>query len=159
MKKVIFAAAALLLGLALNGFAQEATAVDTQKQEIKTIFSYKTELGLTDKQQDSIRKLLLDLQNIFVEKAKEINTLRQDLSRMIKDKKDMRTIRRKIEDIAKIQVDNTCRDIETSRKIEGTLNPEQLKKWHDIQKQVREKTQAQAAESKAKKESTAKPKK
>ncbi len=166
MRRIILIAVALVLGLALNGFAKEkpkATApvpdavAEAQKQEIKTIFSYKAELGLTDKQEADIRKLLIDLQNTFTEKAKKLNTLRQELAQMIKDRANLRTIRRKIEEIGKIQVENTYLDIESSRKIENTLTPEQLKKWQDIQKETREKMQAVAKAKSA--ASAAKPKK
>jgi len=168
MRKIILIAVALILGLALNGFAKEKpkpapspeAVAEAQKQEIKTIFSYKTELGLSDKQDADIRKLLVDLQNTFTEKVKQLNALRQELAQMIKDRVNLKTIHRKIEDIAKIQVENTYLDIETSRKIEDTLNSEQLKKWQDIQKATREKMQAESkAKAEAKSEAAAKTKK
>ncbi|MFA5090102.1 MAG: hypothetical protein WC510_03565 [Candidatus Omnitrophota bacterium] len=149
MRKVFFITAALILLLISNSFAQEkqtpatgTQAAEAQKQETKTIFSYKKELGLTDKQEADIKKLLLDLQNTFTQKAKMLNVLRQELNQMISERQDLKAIRKKIEDVAKIQVDNTFMDIETSRKIESIMSTEQIKKWQDIQKQMREMMQA-----------------
>jgi len=165
MKRVIFIATALILGLSINSFAKEqpkpvkatpVAAADTQKQVVKSIFSYKADLGLTDKQEADIKKFLLDLQNTLQEKAGKLNILRQELSLLIQDRANLRVIRKKIDEIGKIQVDSAYLDIEASRKIEDTLSAAQLKKWHDIQNQARQELQA---EIKAKQDLAAKVKK
>jgi hypothetical protein len=47
----------------------------------------------------------------------------------------MPVIKSKLEEISKIQVGISCRNIEDGRKIETILSPVQLKKWNDIQKE------------------------
>jgi len=151
MKKIIAIAVTIVWGLSMAAFAAEKpkpatsapeAATPQKQQEVRSIFSYKKELGLSDKQEADIKKFIADLQNTFTESAKKINALRQELSKMLQDRADLKVIRRKIEDIAKVQVDNTYRDIETSRKIERVLKSDQLKKWQDIQKQAYEKVKA-----------------
>lgn len=163
MRKITAIAATLLLGLSVNVLAAEKQkpasapeAATAQKQEARSIFSYKKELGLSDKQEADIKKFIADLQNTFTEAAKKINSLRQELSQMLQDRVDLKVIRRKIENIAKIQVDNTYQDIEISRKIEGILSSDQLKKWRDIQKQAYEKIKAASQSQQQQEEPAAK---
>lgn len=59
--------------------------------------------------------------------------LRVKLNNLIRQKADLKTIRGVLEQIAGIQVDTSYIDVETSRKVEGTLTPSQLKKWNSIQ--------------------------
>lgn len=147
MSKTVFIAGILVFSLALNGFAEEqqkkvsdsSMAAEAQRKGLRTIFSFRVDLGLSDKQVAEIKKLILGLQNTFVENAKELKVLRQDLSRMIQNREKLGAIHKKIETIARIQVNNTYLDVETSRNIENTLTPIQLKKWQDIQKQTRQK--------------------
>jgi len=172
MKKVILITAVLALGLAVNVFAAAdkaksappvtpvVSATDTSKQEVKTIFSYKKDLGLTDKQEADIKKIITDLQNTFTEKGKKLLGLRQELGQMLKDRANLNIIRKKIEEMGRIQMDNTYMDIESSRKIENILNFQQLTKWQNIQKESREKLQAEiAARAKSEPGATTKPKK
>lgn len=98
----------------------------------KDIFSFKQEIGLTDEQESKLKAVVYDLQQTLAPNQKKMDALNADFLRMIKDKADIKVIRKKLEEITKIQVDSTCIDIENSRKIEGVLSPEQLKKWNAI---------------------------
>jgi len=62
---------------------------------------------------------------------------------MIRDNASLKVIRKKIEDIGKVQVDIIYKDIEVSRKIEDTLSSEQLVKWRSIQKERTEKLKSE----------------
>jgi Spy/CpxP family protein refolding chaperone len=117
--------------MASNAFAQDATA---QQSQVKTIFSFKDEIGLTDDQELKLKALLYDEQSLVDANNDSLKTLGADLSKMIEDKADIDAIRAKLEEISKIQVDTTCRNIEDSRKVETILTPDQLAKWKDIQK-------------------------
>jgi len=152
MKRIFFVALVLVLGLSLNSFAKEhlrsapetnAATVGHKKNVIKSIFNYKTELGLTDKQEADIKELLLGLQNTLQEKVGKVNVLRGELIQMIRDNASLKVIRKKIEDIGKVQVDIIYKDIEVSRKIEDTLSSEQLVKWRSIQKERTEKLKSE----------------
>jgi hypothetical protein len=59
---------------------------------------------------------------------------------MISKKENMKVIKSKLEEISKIQVEMTCRDIENARKIESILSPAQLEKWKAIKEKALSKT-------------------
>ena len=127
--------------------AQEAQKQEAQKQEVKTIFNYKSELGLTDKQSEDMKTLVSKLQTTLNEKGKEISELRQGLSQMIKNKDALSIIRPQLKKIADLQVDISYSDIETARKIEGVLTPAQMKKWQDIQLSSLDKLKAESTKT------------
>jgi Spy/CpxP family protein refolding chaperone len=157
MKKAIKIALIVAIGIhlsALGAFAEEksakkpkAEAQEEQKKEVKTIFNYKTELGLTDKQVEDMKVLVSKLQNTINEKGKMINDLRNDLGTMIRDKENLKTIKSQLEKISSLQVEVSYLDIETARKIEGILTPTQLKKWQNIQLSSLEKLKTEASKT------------
>jgi len=158
-RRFVTAMLVLVMGITFNCFAQEKTAnsgttpstITSEKKEIKTIFNYKTELGLTDPQIQSIKDSISKLQASLSERAKQINTLSQELITMIKNKESIKLIKEKLEKIAAFQVENSISDIETSRGIEDVLTPAQLKKWKNIQTEAQDKLKAQAKEAAQKK--------
>jgi len=103
-----------------------------EKQTEKTIFSFKREVGLTDDQEAKLKALVYDMQQILGANKIKLDALMADLSRMIKNKDNMELIKKKLEEIAKIQVESTYFDIANSRKIQETLSAEQIKKWDAI---------------------------
>ena len=152
-KVVLIAAVSVQLSslacFAADSSAKQAktSAQDTQKKEAKTIFSYKTELGLTDKQVEDMKALVSKLQAALTEKGKALGDLRNDLGKMIRDKENLATIKAQLKKIADLQVDISYMDIETARKIEGTRTSGQLKKWQDIQISSLEKLKAENAKA------------
>ena len=108
-----------------NCFAKE-------QQEAKTIFTFKKEVGLTDVQEDKIKSMLFDIQQSSNVNKNKLNVLSNELNSMIKNKSAIASIRKKLEEISKIQIDLACIDIENGRKIESALTPDQLRKWNDI---------------------------
>ena len=106
---------------------------ETEKKEVKTIFSYKTELGLTDKQVEDMKALVSKLQTAINEKGKALGDLRNELGKMIREKENLPIMKAQLRKIADLQVDISYMDIETARKIEEVLTASQLKKWQDIQ--------------------------
>ena len=131
----------MLLGLVIIGcvtavscFAQgssEPTGGNDAGQS-KTIFSFKNEIGLTDEQENKLKALLYDDQNLSNSYRNNLNILSQELIRMVNNKEDLKIIKRKLEEISKIQVEVSCRSIEIQRKIESILSPAQYKKWENI---------------------------
>ena len=144
----------LVLGFASVSFAQQPAA---DQPVVKTIFDYQKEIGLTDKQVADMKKLATDLQNALNEKAKELMTLRNGLGEMITAKQDIAVIKKQMQKIANLQVDNSCLDIQASRNIEAVMSQDQLNKWKDIQKKFME--DLQAAQAKAQAAAPAQPKK
>ncbi len=136
----------LVLGFASVSLAQP---VGGEQPVVKTIFDYQKEIGMTDKQAADMKKLTTDLQNTLNEKAKELVTLRNDLGQMIKDKKEIAVIKKQMQKIATLQVDNSCLDIQASRDIEAIMSQDQLNKWKEIQKKFMEELQAAQAKAQA----------
>ena len=114
--------------------AAQAEPSQQDEGQPKTIFSYKKEVGLTDDQENKIKAILFDDQSSMNSDRNKLQELGAELSEMIKEKKDIKLIKNKLTEISKIQVEVTCRDIESGRKINNVLTPEQLKKWDDIKK-------------------------
>lgn len=141
------------LFLCASSFAQDKTAAPQPAQpeaQVKTIYEYKTELGLTDKQEKDLKKVLEDFQVYFTDKKKTLTTLQTDLGDMITKKEDIKKIRKQLENMARIQVDASCFDIETSRKVESVLTPNQMAKWKAIQADFQSKVQEQMKAAQAK---------
>lgn len=142
MKKQVFLSlgtAALFCAMAFSCSAQgllnpEASANPNKQEEVKTIFSFKSEIALTDEQENKIKALLYDEQSLLNGDTNTLKLMAADLSKLIEKKEDMAVIKSRLEDISRIQVGISCRNIEDSRKVEAILSPVQLKKWQDIQK-------------------------
>ena len=137
----------LVLGFASVSLAQQQPAAD--QPAVKTIFDYQKEIGMSDKQVTDMKKLTTDLQATHNEKAKDLMALRNDLGEMIKTKQDIAVIKKQMQKIASLQVDNSCLDIQASRNIEAIMTQDQLAKWKDIQKKFMEELQAAQAKAQA----------
>ncbi len=117
-----------------------------------SIFKYKKELSITDKQEKNLRDILSKLQDYITGKTKELNGLRAELNKLIIGKADLNMIKAKLQIIAGIQADATYEDIAGVRAIENELTAEQMSKWRGIQEDFRKnQLDAQASASKAKK--------
>ena len=135
-----------LLGVALvicfaasNSFAQDALSPKSdnnlnQQDQVKTIFSFKNEIGLTDDQELKLKALLYDEQSLVETNNNALKALGADLGKLIDSKADMPIIKSKLEEISKIQIETSCHNIEDSRKVEAILSADQIAKWKDIQK-------------------------
>jgi Spy/CpxP family protein refolding chaperone len=149
MKKLIFIALAVMMSLVLAGGSLSLAEDKTGK----SIFEYKKELSITDKQEQNLRDILAKLQNYLTEKQNELNGLRGELSKLITENAGLDKIKVKLQAIAKIQADATYEDIASTRAIETELTGTQLSKWRSIQAEfARELKQAQDAAAKTAKE-------
>jgi len=140
MKKIVLFSLAVLFCLVVpKSFAQDVADIKkdnnlNQQEQVKTIFSFKDELGITDDQELKIKALLYDEQSFLDTNNASLKALGTDLSKLIADKADMKDIRSKLEDISKVQIEISYRNIKDSRDIETILTPDQIAKWKDIQK-------------------------
>ena len=141
MKKLLAVAMvlAVLTAGAGSACAQEAGAevASPQRQVVRTIFSYRQELGLTEQQEKAITDTLLDLQKQLIEKRAKLGVAQIELRQMIGDRAELTVIKSKLEQVSALSVDITFTDISASRKIEGILSAEQLKRWRAIQAEAR----------------------
>ena len=126
------------------------TISSAQDQTGDSIFAYKKELSMTDKQETNLRNILTKLQDYISTKTKKLNELRVELRTLITDKANLRKIKAKLRAIATIQADATYEDIVSVRTIEKELTTEQMAKWRAIQEDFMKRQQeAQAAAAKA----------
>jgi Spy/CpxP family protein refolding chaperone len=137
----------MFLGIVMMGclmtascFAQETPALKggaaAPSGEVKTIFSFKKEISLTDDQENKIKAILYDDQSLLTSYRSKLSVLGSELSEMISKKENMKVVKSKLEEISKVQVEMTCRDIENSRKIDAILTPDQIEKWKAIKEKA-----------------------
>jgi len=152
MKRAVLLVA-LVLCFTFNVFAQDKGEAK-QQVVIKTIFAYQKELSLSDKQVQNLKDTLAGFQKYLIEQKKVLVDLQKQLNEMISNATALKQIRKKLEEISRIQVDISYKDVETSRNIEGELSSAQLTKWKGLQLEARKEAQKQAqeAQEKAKKE-------
>jgi len=137
-----FVIAAIFVGLTSCVFAAENATQGAPQQEVrvpKTIFSFKSELGLSDLQIKNMQAEIVNLQNFINTKRKDLIVLQQDLYKMIDSGADLKQIKGKLEKISAINLDISYTDIVTSRNIEKILTKEQMKKWKELQQEAQKK--------------------
>lgn len=141
MKRLSLTAIAIVMGLM---FACSSVSSAEMKAG-QSIFEYKKELGLTDKQEKNLRDILSKLQNYLAAKTKELNDLRAELNKMIADRADLTRIKVRLQTIARLQADATYEDIASIRAIEKELTPAQLAKWRGMQEEFKKSLQQKQA--------------
>ena len=159
MKRMVVAVVCLFCIVSVTDVFAEASAQAAGQQKaaafqprpgVKTIFAYKKELNITDKQEKDLMRVLGDLQTNFADIRKKIAALNAELAKIIQEKKSLTLIRPKVDSIARLQADASFADIETSMKVEGILSEEQLTKWKAIQGENRKELLQKANEARAK---------
>jgi hypothetical protein len=102
-----------------------------------TIFDYKAELNLSDKQEDDIRALLADLNKEVRLGNAKLTIVNSELEELVKTEGDVEQIRKKVKEAFDLQANVKFDDIVATRKINRVLSPEQLKRWRSIQAAAR----------------------
>ena len=138
----------LIIGLSL--FCTPISSAQDNSSD--SIFKYKKELSITDKQEKNLRDILSNLEIYLTKKTKELDVLRADLNKMVVEKADLSRIKVKLQNIARIQADATYEDIASVRAIEKDLTPEQMSRWRGMQEEFRQKAQAAQAATTGQKE-------
>lgn len=130
----------VLVGLAITllvaggpSYAQTAP----QAAQGKTIFDFKADLRLTDKQEKDIREVLADLnKEIQVGRAK-LTILSFELEDLIKKEADLEQIKKNLKDQADVQASMRYADVVATRGVNKVLSPDQLTRWKNIQATAR----------------------
>jgi hypothetical protein len=148
MKKVIFVLIAIIMGFA---FVNISVSFAEEKVVGKSIFEYKKELALTDKQEKNLHEILNKLQSNLGNKQKEFDNLKTELNKLIREGGDLDKIKAKLNSMAKIQAEASYEDIASTRAIETELTGVQLGRWQMIQAEYANNLkQAQESASKTK---------
>jgi hypothetical protein len=125
-------------------FAQQAQS-SGPPSTARTIFDYKGELSLTDKQEHEIRDILTDLnKEIQINRAK-LTILAFELDDLVNKKEgDPEQIKRKLKEECDLQMATRLADLMATRSInKRVLTPSQLEKWRKIQTAARTQQQQQ----------------
>lgn len=101
---------------------------------VKMIWDYKDQLGLSDSQVSDIKDTINGFQKNVIQFRSKLQVTELDIQDLLQKKADLTAIKTKLSESAEIQVDLRMADIETARKIDSILTPDQIKKWRAIQK-------------------------
>jgi hypothetical protein len=126
-----------------------AQAQAPAQDEGKSIFSYKKELGMTDPQEKDLHAAIDGFQKYFEETKGSLTAVEKSISDLITAKGDLKEIKVKIDELARIKADLTFKDIETSRNVETILKPEQIDQWKKIQSETMEALRKQMMQQQA----------
>ena len=135
MKKLIVALFCIgMLGFAGASAWAQGKATAPQPTSVKTIWDYKTQLGLSSTQVNDMKAALRDFQKQLITLRASLQVSELNLQDLLQKHADLDTVKTQLQKSADIQVDMRIADVETARKIEGVLTPDQLTKWRAIQK-------------------------
>ncbi len=125
----------VLIGMVVVGmiavvpvFAQ--TADQPTKQ---TIFDYKDELKLTDKQEGEIRQILADLNREVQIAGAKLTILKYELEDLINQDDKLDQLKKNLQEEATLRANVRFADLVATRKINKVLSPDQLAKWRKVQ--------------------------
>ncbi|MCX5679394.1 MAG: hypothetical protein NTZ95_01805 [Candidatus Omnitrophica bacterium] len=130
MKSKALVLIAIIIGLVFTGISVSSAE---EKKVGNSIFEFKKELSLTDKQEKNLHDIIAKLQSNLTEKQKELKGLRAEINKMIAERASLDKIKTKLQSIAKTQADVTYEDIASTRAIETELTVAQLTKWRGMQ--------------------------
>ena len=93
MRKSIVVSMVLMIGISFLC----AAVSSAQDKDGDSIFKYKQELSITDKQETNLRNILSKLQDYITKKTTELNNVRVELNKMITDKAALPMIKSKLQ--------------------------------------------------------------
>lgn len=119
-------------------YAQAASPpAEVQSTQGKTIFDFKAELKLTDKQEKEIREILAELNRDLQLNRAKLTILSFELEDLTQKEGNLEQMKKNLKDQADLQSSMRYADIVATRKINKVLSSEQLKKWRSIQASAR----------------------
>ncbi|MHB2016254.1 MAG: hypothetical protein ACYCW6_04835 [Candidatus Xenobia bacterium] len=126
----------LLMGAALAQTpspSASASPTASAASQPSSIFDFKDEIGLKPDQVKAIKTEANKLIAYLNSQQGKLQTEQMELVKLIQTKGPMDKIHTHLLAIANMRVDMQMHDIETGRRINKIMTPEQLKKWHAIQ--------------------------
>lgn len=103
----------------------------------RTIFDYKDDLKMTDKQEQEIRTILQNLNKDARLSNARLVIIDSEFEDLMNKESDVDLIRKKLREAADIRITMRIADIEATRKINRVLSADQLKRWRGIQAAAR----------------------
>ncbi len=123
----------LLFNMSIIGLAGNSYAGSIRQHRVKTIFDYKQELKLTNKQTSKIKETLIKLNKRVTLLKAELIVAGSNLQALLKKNGDIGLIDKKLRDISDYRRGIIITDLISSRNIKGVLTEKQLKEWRGIQ--------------------------
>ncbi len=123
----------LLFNMSIIGLAGNSYAGSIRQHRVKTIFDYKQELKLTNKQTSKIKETLIKLNKRVTLLKAELIVAGSNLQALLKKNGDIGLIDKKLRDISDYRRGIIITDLISSRNIKGVLTEKQLKEWKGIQ--------------------------
>ncbi|MHB2021231.1 MAG: Spy/CpxP family protein refolding chaperone [Candidatus Xenobia bacterium] len=102
-----------------------------------TIFDYQKQLGLSDSQVKKIRAEFDAMQTRRKQNGQALRTLGQQINGLIQKQAPIPDIKAKLQQYYGMQLTMELDDIQTSRKINAIMTPDQLAKWQAIKSKAR----------------------
>jgi|GEM_PF-3163155 len=121
--------------------AVSAPADSVGQQQVKTIWDYEKDLGLTQDQIKKMKDLFTNMQTQLADLNKKLEKAGQELKDLLSQGGTPEQIKTKLQEISNIRADINYIDIDTAQKINKTMSEKQLKDWREIQ------TSAQSAQA------------
>jgi Spy/CpxP family protein refolding chaperone len=120
---------------------ESAVSPAPEQQQVKTIWDYEKDLGLTQDQIQKMKDLFSKMQTQLADLNKKLEGAGQELKDMLTQGGNPDQIKAKLQEISNIRADINYIDIDTAQKINKTMSEKQLKDWREIQ------TSAQSAQA------------
>jgi len=138
IRMLVLTVLAGFLAIGDRAVAEPAPASAPATNQVKTIFDYKSELTLSDDQEQRMRQILVNLnKELQVERAK-LTILSYDLEELIRKEADLDSIKRALQQEAELRASIAYADLAAGRQINSTLTNDQLTRWRAIQASARQ---------------------
>lgn len=117
--------------------ASPAQPTQAEPARGRTIFDYKDDLKMTDKQEQEIRTILQNLNKDARLSNARLVIIDSEFEDLMNQESDVDLIRKKLREASDIRITMRIADIEATRKINRVLSADQLKRWRGIQAAAR----------------------
>lgn len=116
---------------------EQAAGAKQGAPQLKTIYDYKDELGLSDTQVSKIRSTLGNFAKDTKAKRELFQAQLQEYARLVNDHAELDAIKASLKARLQTEFDLAWLDVTTARAIEDIMTPAQLKKWRALQSKAR----------------------
>ncbi|GMU56133.1 MAG: hypothetical protein AMXMBFR33_52790 [Candidatus Xenobia bacterium] len=105
----------------------------------RSLVDFRQELKLSGQQVEAITSTLQRFQEENATLRFKLNVAERETASLVERRGDLAAIKANLKQASDLQYQMRLLDLETSRKLEGILSPEQLKRWQAIQAKERRK--------------------
>ncbi len=114
-----------------------ALLMATAWAEPKSLVDFRQELKLSDRQVEAITSTLQRFQEENVTLRFKLGVAERETASLVERRGDLAAIKANLKQASDLEYQMRLLDLETSRRVEEILSPEQLKRWQAIQSKER----------------------